>query len=60
MNTRLNPDCPRCQLKMVEAVHELRAESSLPVGGPAPPRVQVPVWRCEKCGIQRPRLDSSD
>ena len=53
------PKCPRCTSTMVEAIREsrIRLDTTARVGAPLPPRVELPVWRCEGCGIDRPRVD---
>jgi hypothetical protein len=44
---------------MIEAVREskIRHDVTARVGAPLPPRVELPVWRCDSCGIDRPRID---
>ena len=52
------PLCPRCRTDMVPAV---RGPKHSAVIGTQPSRlVQLAVWRCESCGIERPRFDEPE
>jgi predicted RNA-binding Zn-ribbon protein involved in translation (DUF1610 family) len=53
------PTCPRCQAQMIAADRQPRTHDivGLNAGSPAPPRITLKVWRCENCGIERPRFD---
>jgi hypothetical protein len=44
---------------MVAADRQPRTHDSVALGAesPPPPRITLKVWRCEDCGIERPRFD---
>ena len=48
----VTPTCPRCGVSM-EATS---LQSTLRVGQPIPPALTLAVWRCQTCGIKRPRF----
>jgi ribosomal protein L37AE/L43A len=55
------PQCPTCRETMHPAqrmAHPARTPR-LRVGSPVPPPRVLPVWRCQACGIDVPRIDAA-
>jgi hypothetical protein len=52
--------CPSCGTAMSSAelvANKRESDVQLCVGHPSPPVVRVPVWRCEMCRSDYPRLN---
>jgi hypothetical protein len=52
------PICSKCGYLMTARTRQSTfTESRARAGAPRAPRLRIAVWRCEDCGIDRPRLE---
>jgi ribosomal protein S27AE len=54
VSTEAQP-CPRCSEAMVAAERDVPPPPQIRVGAPRLPRQPLRLWRCSRCGAERPR-----
>jgi hypothetical protein len=50
-----SPPCPHCMEGMVATEKNLPPPPQIRLGAPRPPREPLRLWRCRRCGSERPR-----